>query len=79
MKIDIPSWNAALEAAAILLGRDGYTWVRRPLDPKTMTYPVEIKRGDAKVRGEWSECCHCTPDDEGKDAAAILSLRKKVP
>jgi hypothetical protein len=75
--IDVRSWNAALDAAAILLGRDGYTYIRRPLDAKTMTCPIEIKRGDARVRGDYTDATHCTPDPEGKDMAAILSLKRK--
>jgi len=77
MKIDVKSWNAALDAAAILLGRDGYTYIRRPLDTKTMTHPIEIKRGHANVTGDYIDATHCTPDDEGKDMAAILSLKRK--
>lgn len=76
-KIDPHSWNAALDAAAALLGR-GYTFARRPYDPKTGSYPVVIKRGDANIRGPKIDYTHVSPDDEGKDVAAILSLKKRA-
>jgi len=75
-KIDPESWNAAIDAAAALLAR-GFMFVRRPYDPKTTSYPVEIKPGRPKVTGDYVECCHVTPDDEGKDVAAVLSLKRK--
>lgn len=74
--IDVRSWNAALDAAAALLAK-GYTFVRRPYDPKTNSYPVEIHPGDKRVGGDKTTYCHCSPDDEGKDVAAILSLKRK--
>ena len=74
-KIDSHSWNAALDAAALLLGR-GYYYIRRPLDPKTMACPVEITAKRSTPRGDYTEWCHCNPDDEGKDVAAVLSLKK---
>ncbi len=76
MKIDAKSWNAALDAAAALLG-EGYTFIRRPYDPKTKSYPIEIHRGDKNVGGAKIDCTYCSPDDEGKDVAAILSLKRK--
>lgn len=72
----IEGWNDALNAAAVFLSRD-YIFVRRPLDPKTMMQPIEIYPGDAKIKGDYIEACHCNPDDDGKDVAAILSLKRK--
>jgi hypothetical protein len=76
-RYDAKSWNAALDAAAALLGK-GYTFVRRPYDPKTQSYPVEIHPADKSVGGAKIDYTHCTPDEEGKDVAAILSLRRRV-
>lgn len=75
-KPDNKQWNAALDAAALLVAR-GFTYVRRPLDAKTMTNKVEIKSGDAKIRGDWDDACHVSPDEEGRTVAAILSLKRK--
>lgn len=69
-------WNAALDKAALLVAA-GFTYVKRPLDPKTMTQKVEIHPGDGKINGKWSECCHVSPDEEGRTVAAILSLKRK--
>lgn len=74
-KTDTVSWNAALDAAALLVA-NGFTFVRRPMDAKTMTNKVEIKPGDANVRGKWIDCCHVSPDDDGRTVAAILSLKR---
>lgn len=76
-KIDAHSWNAALDAAAFLIGR-GYHFVRRPLDQKTMTYPVEIRKTGAQPKGDYLDWTHVTADEEGKDVAAIMSLKRPV-
>lgn len=69
-------WNAALEAAADLIGTRGYAYVRRPFDPATMTTKFEILVGDGLPTGEHDEFCHCSP--EPMTAAAILSLRRHL-
>ena len=68
-------WNDALDAAAKLVGKTGFTWVRRHIDLKTMTAKIEVFPGRAKVKGDWDECTHC--DGEDMAAAAILSLKRK--
>jgi hypothetical protein len=77
-KIDVASWNAALDAAVALLGK-GYTFVRRPYDPKTNSYTVEIHSVEARVNGEKIYYTRCWPDDESKDIAALMSLKKRAP
>lgn len=66
-------WNKALEAAAKLVGKDGYTFIRRKL-ADDMTCAVEIRKGDPTIRGDYDEAVHVPPDDMAK--AAILSLRR---
>lgn len=75
-KIDTASWNAALDAAAALFGR-GYDWIKRPYDPKLQSFGIEVRPASNKTpRGTYTEWCHVSPDDEGKDVAAILSLKR---
>jgi hypothetical protein len=75
-KIDARSWNAALDAAAALIGQ-GYDWIKRPYDPKSRSFGVEVRpASNKKPRGDYIEWCHVAPDDEGKDIAAINSLRR---
>lgn len=71
---NISEWNKALEAAAKLVGTDGFTFVRRYMDHATMSAKVEVMRGNHKVKGEYDEATHVAPDD--MVAAAILSLRR---
>lgn len=70
-------WNDALDAAAALLAK-GYTWVRRPLDPSTMTHKIEVYPGNPTIKGDYVEATHVAPGSDGMDAAAVLSLRRKV-
>lgn len=75
-KIDAHSWNAALDAAAALFGH-GYDWIKRPYDPKLKSFGVEVRpASNKKPHGNYTEWCRVSPDDEGKDISAILSLKR---
>jgi hypothetical protein len=67
---DIPSWNAAIDAAADLLS-DGFLFVDRGRGR------YEILPYDAEVEGRCVEACRCGGGGSNdRDVRAVLSLKR---